>query len=176
MSLYYGCAMRGADSTISTPTEAEDGARPCIAARVVAHPEAVRVGDFVPLFDVSGGGTVAIHRLSPEFRAHDGRRALPLKSRRVTRTPLHLTRQGGDVRVRFEGASPAVQVNGEPLVGERMLSAEDLAAGAIVQFGKYVVLWRGQEVQTGAKRKGGSRQFTFWILCPERHRRRRRWT
>jgi len=34
----------------------------------------------------------------------------------------------------------------------------------------------GQEVQTGAERKGGSREFTFCILCPEKHRRRSRWT
>ncbi len=135
--------MRDPESTISTPTEAENRARPCVAARILSHPNLARVGDFTPLFDELGTGTVTIHRHAPEFRSADGRTVLPLQSQRVTRSGLHVVKSERGILLRFEESSPPVVVNGVPLAGERLLSREELARGIIVLFGRYLVLWIG---------------------------------
>jgi two-component system nitrogen regulation response regulator GlnG len=135
--------VRDPESTISTPTEAENRARPCLAARILCHPNLARVGDFTPLFDERGTGTIAIHRHAPEFRSADARTVLPLQSQRVTRSPLHVTKFERGVVLRFDEASPPVVVNGTPLIGERSISNEALARGVVVLFGRYLVLWIG---------------------------------
>ena len=134
---------RDPDSTISTPTDADDAARPCIAARILAHPDPARVGDFAPLFDADRRGTVLIHRQSPAFRSPDGRHASPLSSRRATRSPLRVTRRGPGLLVAYDAPSPGVEVNGQRLAGERACSPEEVTAGIVVLFGKDVVLWIG---------------------------------
>ncbi|HET6281340.1 MAG TPA: sigma 54-interacting transcriptional regulator, partial [Polyangia bacterium] len=130
----------------STPTDADDDtSRRFIAARVLTHPDPARVGEFAPLFDagVEDTRSVVVNRLSPEFRTPAGDRSGPLESTRISRSPLEVTRHLDGLRLNYAFASPAVEVNGQPLVGQRVLSAEELQAGIIVLIGKDLVLWIG---------------------------------
>jgi two-component system nitrogen regulation response regulator GlnG len=135
--------LRDADSTISTPTESQDAGHRFIGARVLAHPDPARVGEFAPLFDATGGGRLALNRWSPDFRAPTGRSSGPLESTRITRNPLHLERSGDELRLSYQAATPALEVDGRPLAGERVLSAAELDAGVVILFGRDLALWLG---------------------------------
>ena len=130
-------------ATVSTLTEAGDSPRSCIAARVLAHPDPDRVGEFVPLFDHKGGGVVAVSRLLPEFRRPDGRLSAPLASPRITRNPLEIERRGDGLCLRYRAEMPPIEVNGRPLLGERLFSEDDLRDGLVILSGKDLALWIG---------------------------------
>lgn len=111
---------------------------------MLAHPDAARVGDFVPLFDEGPAEcSASISRLEPAFRAPDGQLSGPLASTRITRNPLHIIRDSVGVRLRVSGPKPAVDVNGVPLVGERALTRGELDDGVVVLSGKDLALWVG---------------------------------
>jgi two-component system, NtrC family, nitrogen regulation response regulator GlnG len=134
--------VRDPHSTVSALTGSEDAVQSCIAVRVLAHPDAKRVGDWAPLFDARGDRTALVCRSAPPFRASDGTLTGPLASTRITRRPLELTRAGDTVRLRVDADTGAF-VNGSPVDGARVLSADELKAGVVVLFGKYLVLWIG---------------------------------
>ncbi len=131
-------------ATVSTLTEASDSPRSCIAARVLAHPDPDRVGEFVPLFDHKGGGLVTLSRLAPEFPPlPDGHLSAPLASPRITRNPLEIERRGDGLCLRYRAEVPPVEVNGRPLLGERVFSEDDLRDGLVILSGKDLALWIG---------------------------------
>ncbi|MEP7049350.1 MAG: sigma 54-interacting transcriptional regulator [Pseudomonadota bacterium] len=127
-------------TTRSTPSEAEHASRRCIAARVLAHPDWRRVGEFAPLCDAGAEGTVEINRNSPDFRATDGRSTGPLASSRITRVPLYLEFRADQVIIRHASPAHTVEVNGQPLLGEMALPLAALQTGVVVLFGKYLTL------------------------------------
>jgi two-component system nitrogen regulation response regulator GlnG len=101
------------------------------------------VGDLAPLFDADDDqARAAISRTSPVFRTPDGRSSGPLASRRITRRPLELERRGATLVVR-DAAGSAVEVNGQPLAGERTFDASQIAEGLVVLVGNDLVLWIG---------------------------------
>jgi two-component system nitrogen regulation response regulator GlnG len=135
-------SVRDQQTTVSTRTGTDDGVQPCIAIRVLAHPNPRRVGDWAPLFDADGDRTVLVNRSTPELRAVDGTRTGPLSSSRISRRSLALSRAGEGVRLRVE-EDLAVAVNGVAVEGTCELSAADLKEGAVVLFGKYLAFWIG---------------------------------
>ncbi|MDQ2646596.1 MAG: sigma 54-interacting transcriptional regulator [Myxococcota bacterium] len=130
------------DATLSSSTSGGTSKRGSIVARVLAHPDVARVGDFAPLFDAERAAKTSLSRLSPEFRTPDGRRARPLESPRITRAPLEIERHGEGLMLRRPAEVP-VEVNGQPLHGERQISREELDAGVVILFGKHLALWLG---------------------------------
>lgn len=124
-------------ATRSTSNEAEQVTRRCIALRIIAHPDVQRVGEFAPLFDEGSDGSVEISRNVPEFRTIEGRTSGPLASPRITRSPLSIELQHGKLKF-SHAAATRVEVNGEPLAGERVLDADALRLGVVILFGKYL--------------------------------------
>jgi len=129
-------------ATRSTSNEAEQVTRRCIAVRVIAHPDAQRVGEFAPLFDEGSDGSVEISRNAPDFRTIEGRTSGPLASPRITRTPLSIELQHGQLRI-AHAAATRVEINGELLQGERVLDADALQSGVVILFGKYLAFVLG---------------------------------
>src|SRR6202044_2225741 len=135
-----GC-VQGSRTPLGSLWQADDAAPRCIAARILAHPDPERVGDFAPLFDAQSSGAVALNRLAPDFRAPDGAGSGPLRSRRITRSPLHVLRQGDGLQLRYDATAPPVEVNGEALRGTRTIDAGELATGLVILFGRDLALW-----------------------------------
>ncbi|HET6148448.1 MAG TPA: sigma 54-interacting transcriptional regulator [Polyangia bacterium] len=135
--------MRDPNPTILTPTEADDAGHRFIAARVLAHPDPARVGEFAPLFDANDGGTATLSRESPDFRTPAGARSGPLASARISRNQLLIQRLPGGLGLRYDAPSPGVEVNGRPLVKELTLSTDELQAGIAVLLGRDLALWIG---------------------------------
>ncbi len=130
-------------TTRSAPSEAEHGDRRCIVARILAHPDSRRVGEFAPLFDAGCDGAAEVSRNEPAFRTADGRSSGSLDSSRITRAPLSIELRNGQVRIRHATASIRVELDGEPLHGERLFDVEALKAGIVILFGKYLTLVLG---------------------------------
>ncbi|HVU49250.1 MAG TPA: sigma 54-interacting transcriptional regulator, partial [Polyangia bacterium] len=134
------------EATLSTPTGSEEARPRFIGARVLAHPAPARVGDFATLFDegpADVGRAVALGRLAPSFRHPAGPLTGPLASPRITRTPLEIVRTRDGLRLRFDAASPVVEVNRVPLRGECLVTDAELTAGVIVLSGRDLALWIG---------------------------------
>jgi two-component system, NtrC family, nitrogen regulation response regulator GlnG len=129
-------------ATRSTSNEAEQVTLRCIALRILAHPDARRVGEFAPLFDEDSDGAAEISRNAPDFRGLDGRTSGPLVSPRITRMPLSIELRRGKLKI-SHGASTRVEINGEPLQGEMLLEADALQRGVVILFGKYVAFVLG---------------------------------
>ncbi|HEY0467392.1 MAG TPA: sigma 54-interacting transcriptional regulator [Polyangiaceae bacterium] len=131
--------MRDPLATRSTSNEAQQVSRRCIAVRIIAHPDARRVGEFAPLFDAGDQATVEISRNAPDFRTIDGRTSGPLASPRITRTPLSIELRESELRISHT-ATTRVEINGAPLQGDRVLDADALKSGVVILFGKYLAL------------------------------------
>lgn len=134
------------DETFVSATEHGGGAQRFIAARILAHPDRTRLGDFTPLFDATDDGRARpalLGRLAPEFRTMAGQLSGTLDSPRITRTPIRIDRMGGALRLQYPTEAPPVEINGQRLVGERVLSGEELEAGAVVLSGRDLALWIG---------------------------------
>jgi len=146
------------DETISSLTDAGGEGDRFLGARILAHPDPERIGDFAPLFDgVSGdGGTVMeISRLAPVFRASDGTATGPLASQRITRTPLRLAREGAGLCLRAPEKA-TVEVNGVALRADRTVRPEELEAGVVLLVGKDLALWLGwMELPSSAEKIAG---------------------
>jgi two-component system nitrogen regulation response regulator GlnG len=134
------------EATLSTPTAADGARQRFIGARVLAHPQWARVGDFATLFDDDPselGRAVALSRLAPEFRRSSGELTGPLASARITRTPLELVRAPEGLRLVAGPASPPLEVDGVLVHGERLVTDAELEAGVVVLSGRDLVLWLG---------------------------------
>jgi two-component system nitrogen regulation response regulator GlnG len=137
------------ETTLSSATATDGGSRRCVAARVLAHPDPRRVGDFAPLLDAEADAdagrarSVVLNRLVPDFRTAAGALAGPLASSRITRNPLEIGRFDDGLRIHYAGASPGVEINGSPLRGDRVMSAGEVRDGVIVLIGRDLVLWIG---------------------------------
>ncbi|MDI1442453.1 sigma 54-interacting transcriptional regulator [Polyangium sp. 6x1] len=123
-----------------TATASGDDA-PTLALTVVYHPALDRVGDRV-LVDGSSGRPLALSRTEPGFAPPgalgDGE---PLGDEHLSRKPILLTAASdGSVRIDVGDSSTAVAVRGQRIVGSTVLSAKELARGAVIELGHRVVL------------------------------------
>ena len=126
-----------------------------MGARVLAHPDPTRVGDFAPLFDslaVEATAAMEISRTSPSFRASDGATTGPLESRRITRTPLRMVCTGAGLRL-LRSEKAAVEINGVPLAADRNVTEAELETGIVVLLGKDLALWIGWMESPDSTRK-----------------------
>jgi len=143
------------DETISSLTDTGGAGDRFLGARILAHPDPARVGDFTPLFDGAGPGVRAItelSRLAPVFRDCDGAATGPLGSQRVTRSPLRIARDGAALCV-LRPEKAAVEVNGVALEADRKLRPEELETGVVILVGKDLALWVGWMELPGSTQK-----------------------
>jgi two-component system, NtrC family, nitrogen regulation response regulator GlnG len=108
---------------------------------VLYHPDLDRVGDRTVFTPLVSGREQRVSRLEPSFAAPGSARGLPLASPFLSRRPL-VFRPG-----RSEGLvlsareiSHSVFVDGEPLVGEYEVTAQQLARGVVLLLAGQVVL------------------------------------
>ena len=145
----------GKDETISSLTDTAGAGDRFLGARVLAHPDPTRVGDFAPLFDslaVEATAAMEISRTSPSFRASDGATTGPLESRRITRTPLRMVCTGAGLRL-LRSEKAAVEINGVPLAADRNVTEAELETGIVVLLGKDLALWVGWMESPDSTRK-----------------------
>ncbi len=111
------------------------------ALTLLAHPDPRRVGELVTLPELGSGQTVGLSRLEPLFAAPGSGSPRPLAEPHLSRKPLRLTpRQAGEVLIeRADSPTPAA-IDGEPLAGDRLVTAAELARGAVLDLGRYVVV------------------------------------
>ena len=141
---YNGRDLENAETISSLTDVGGDGER-FLGARILAHPDPERVGDFAPLFDGArdaGATMMEISRLAPVFRASDGTATGPLASQRITRTPLRIAREGAGLCVRSPDKA-TVEVNGVLLRADRTMTPEELETGVVILVGKDLALWIG---------------------------------
>jgi two-component system nitrogen regulation response regulator GlnG len=111
------------------------------ALTLLYHPDLARVGECARLGELLGGTSVPLSRLEPEFR-HPGRAhgvALgdPFLSRR---TVLELSPSGDDLRLVPGAPEMDVVVGGTPLTSERLIGADELARGVVLELQQRVAL------------------------------------
>jgi len=109
---------------------------------VLCHPDLDRVGDRAPLPELARGGTAALSRQEPSFAPPGAASGAPLGDLHLSRKPLRLAPvAGGGVAISLGESRTRVAVDGEPLAAERVLSAAEVARGAVLELaGRVVVL------------------------------------
>jgi two-component system nitrogen regulation response regulator GlnG len=108
---------------------------------VLYHPDLDRIGDRAVLTGLVAGREQFLSRLEPLFAAPASSQALPLASPFLSRRPLVIRpgRAGGLVLSAPEVPHSAT-LDGEPLRGEREVTAEELAGGVVLLLAGQVVL------------------------------------
>ncbi|MFL5358790.1 sigma 54-interacting transcriptional regulator [Archangium sp.] len=133
-----------ADVSTAVGRERGEGARaprPVAALTVISHPMPQRVGERFPLDALDSGKQVPLSRNAPDFLRPGAVMGLPLADPFLSRRPI-LFAPGEEGRVRLfvdEGGTKVVA--GEPLLGGREFSPEELASGVPLELaGRVVVL------------------------------------
>ena len=134
----------GDESTVEgfgpkVPAVAHDEA--LFAATLLSHAEPSRIGERAILGELTAGRPALISRLHPYFQQpRTSAEATPLGDRRLSRDPLRLERDGQGLRLFRDHQSQSLELNGEPVGEQVLISKEDLAAGAVLEIGGRVAL------------------------------------
>lgn len=111
------------------------------ALTIIAHPDPSRVGEVVILTELRGDEAVKLSRLEPAFAAPGSFDSKPLAISHLSRQPIILRADGDSgVKVVRAGSRTAVDIAGERLQEERVLSTDDLRSGVVLDLGHRVVL------------------------------------
>ncbi|HVR98137.1 MAG TPA: sigma 54-interacting transcriptional regulator [Thermoanaerobaculia bacterium] len=108
---------------------------------ILGHPDLRRVGERAALLDLSSGREALLARGEPGFSPPGESAPRPLAVANLSRRPWRLrpTADGG-VRL-LGGDSPMpLAADGEPVVGERLLSAAEVTRGVVLLLARRVVL------------------------------------
>ena len=121
------------------------GASPGAAALVPAltvlhHPEPSRVGQVARLSPLLAGEAVALSRNEPAFAPPGSARGEPLGDPGVSRTPLRLRARDGGIELERGPGVQDVRLDGATIGDGRLVSADELARGAVLELGGRVVL------------------------------------
>ncbi len=108
---------------------------------VLAHPDPIRVGEVALLGDLAAGRASLLSRLEPLFAVPGGADPRPLGGAHLSRQPLRVEPAGTHgARIDRAGSPTPVQIDGEPLGDQRVVAAERLEKGVVVELGRRVVL------------------------------------
>lgn len=111
------------------------------AVTLLSHAEPSRIGERAILGELTAGRPALISRLHPYFRwPRTDAAGTPLSDRRLSRDPLRLERDGQGLRLFRDHQSQSLELNGEPVGDQVLISKEDLAAGAVLEIGGRVAL------------------------------------
>jgi hypothetical protein len=127
------------DNTLTTRLFAPGGtAGPMLGLTILWHPDLERIGD--QYIGPPGAGVVEVSRYAPLF-FRPGRDGLGLGHRAIARSPLLIQRDGKDqVLLVAPDSKMALDVNGAPFSGERLLDSEDIGRGVVLGLGGHVLL------------------------------------
>lgn len=109
---------------------------------VLHHPDAGRVGERVALTSLAAGREELLSRREPSF-CQPGKSLLrPLADPYLSRRPIRLVpgAERGGVRLLCGDSGTAMVVNGEPVPGERDLTAAEVERGAVLSLANRVVV------------------------------------
>ncbi len=122
----------------STATEAAVVNVPWLT--ILHHPVCSRAGEEAMLGALEDGHTVALSRTEPDF-ARGGHEPWPLADPFITRQPIHLSRVAEGVEISIPASTGLeVRVEGEPVVGKRVVPNDRLDVGVVLALGGRVVL------------------------------------
>ncbi len=109
---------------------------------ILYHPEARRVGDRVVLGELRGRRGAEISRLAPSFATPGAGGGRSLDDPFLSRSPILLSAGAapGDVRIRLGESPVELTADGEPVAGERQLSAAEVGRGVVLELAGRVVL------------------------------------
>ncbi|HEY9421157.1 MAG TPA: sigma 54-interacting transcriptional regulator, partial [Thermoanaerobaculia bacterium] len=109
---------------------------------VLHHPDATRAGERVALTGLASGREALLSRSEPAFSQPGQHLQRPLADPRLSRRPIRLLPgvEPGGLRLLRGDSGTAVSVNGEPVAGERDLSAAEVEQGAVLLLANRVVV------------------------------------
>jgi two-component system nitrogen regulation response regulator GlnG len=108
---------------------------------ILNHPDPHRTGERAVLLALASGREARLSRMEPQLAAPGGGSLRPLADPHVSRRPLLLApAQDGGVRLSQSVSPTPVLAAGEPLVGDRLFSARDLAWGIVLMLANRIVL------------------------------------
>ncbi len=112
------------------------------ALTLLAHADPRRVGERLALPALAAGREVRLARSDPVFRAPRRQEARPLDDRSISRQPIRLVPgdEPGAITLAVGASRTAVAADGEPVAGQRTLSAADVDRGVVLLVGRRVVL------------------------------------
>jgi two-component system nitrogen regulation response regulator GlnG len=114
---------------------------PLVGLTLIYHPNTERVGQVVPLFSLSVGGTRKLCRLEPDFAWPGDDARQPLASPVLSRTPIVIRAADPEsISIENPAGLSGVTVQGQPLDGPRLLPASMLAHGVVIGLSGCVLL------------------------------------
>ena len=127
------------DNTLTTQLFAPSGvSAPLLGLTVLWHPDLERIGE--QHIGPAAAGVVEVSRYAPLF-FRPGRDGIALGHRAIARSPLLMRRDASDqVLLVAPDSKMALEVNGEPFAGERLLSPAEITRGVVIGLGGHVLL------------------------------------
>ncbi len=114
---------------------------PIPALTVVYHPVLRRIGDRIILGELAAGREARISRVAPRFAPPGQLPGAALDHSRISRAPFVLRpSDGGGVLLDPHDSRTRIVVDGEPLASPRLVSAEQLQRGVVVELSDSVAL------------------------------------
>jgi two-component system nitrogen regulation response regulator GlnG len=111
------------------------------ALTLLFHSDFRRVGEWTALSEILLGRETLLSRYSPEFTAPGQIMGQPLGDRHISRQPLRFQPAPDRGVILAQGESRTrVKVSGEILASHRLLSADDLERGAVLELSGSIVL------------------------------------
>jgi two-component system nitrogen regulation response regulator GlnG len=109
---------------------------------VLFHPDPSRIGERVVLTGLVAGRAERLARAEPAFSQPGGTALRPLADPYISRGPLLLSpgRMPGSVVLSTAETRTAITADGEPVTGERMLSAAQVERGVVLLMSNRIVL------------------------------------
>ncbi|WNG61892.1 sigma-54-dependent Fis family transcriptional regulator [Archangium gephyra] len=132
-------------STTAVHSRGREAAAPHLvpALTIVSHPQPQRIGERRLLSEMvaAPGRTASLSRNAPDFSRPGSVLALPLGDPFISRKPVQFEPGArGGVRVLVPEDGTGVRIAGQPLVGCREFSSEELAAGVPLELAERVVV------------------------------------
>ena len=108
---------------------------------ILFHPAVDRIGERALLSNLPTGRGQNLARQEPFFAQPGDAMARPLGTKRLSRSPILLTRaETGAIRIDPAGSRTAVEINGKPLLGPRTVTPAELDYGVVLLLGQQVVV------------------------------------
>ncbi len=110
-----------------------------LGATVVAHPDPGMIGAF-GLLQLSQG-PVELSRLTPAFIRTDGARPVPLSDPHISRRPLILSSDEGELVIAQASPPVAAWVQGQSLIDERRFTPAEVDRGIVVRVSRQIAVF-----------------------------------
>ena len=142
-------APRGTSGSISTQIRTRTGSVGSTAAAgalrvpgltVLYHPDLARIGERTVLAGLTDGGRVELSRNAPELAAPGSEVCRPLAEASLSRTPITLSGEDGEIRVDRGASRTRLTVDGQPVETTASVSADALEDGVVLLLSGRIVL------------------------------------